>query len=82
MIDGIYRIVGEISTNHRRISQGDEIYLKEDEYGNIRGPAVDWEGRETGIGYILCPDTLEKIPGKTDHEAYRIWIDTVLEKVE
>ncbi|QSJ03483.1 hypothetical protein [Aeromonas phage vB_AsM_ZHF] len=82
MIDGIYRIIGEISMNHRRISQGDEIYLKEDEYGNIRGPAVDWDGHETEIGYILCPDAVEEIPGKTYHEAYRIWIDTVLEKVE
>lgn len=82
MIDGIYRIVGEISMNHRCIERGDEIYLKEDEYGNIRGPAVDWGGCETAIGYILCPEALEKIPGKTDQEAYRIWVDTVLEKVE
>lgn len=82
MIDGIYRIVGEIAMNHRCIGQGDEIYLKEDEYGNIRGPAVDWDGHKTEIGYILCPKEQNEIPDKTIHEAYRIWIDTVLEKVE
>ncbi|QBX32780.1 hypothetical protein Asfd1_154 [Aeromonas phage Asfd_1] len=82
MIDGIYRVVGKISEKHKNINIGDEIYLKEDRYGNIRGPEVDWDGDKTNIGYILCPNELEAIPGKSSQEVYRIWINTTLEKVE
>ncbi|UOX40477.1 hypothetical protein UGMREWDR_CDS0162 [Aeromonas phage GomatiRiver_11] len=81
MIDGTYRIIGKISANHRELKIGDEIYLKADEFGNVRGPLVDWDHMFTDIGFILCPESQPKIEGKSNMEAYADWVKTVLEPV-